>query len=138
MVWEKDAPNAGFSTGKPWLPVKPPQAAKAVDQHGPDSILAFYKDVIAFRKESDALRHGKTQFQQLPDPILAFTRSTGTQNMTCVFNLSTDPQNITVPAGATMIGPNNATYDGSNLSLPGNGFAFLTHDGDLPLTISNT
>ncbi|MCK0119337.1 alpha-glucosidase family protein [Loktanella sp. F6476L] len=138
MVWEKDAPNAGFSTGKPWLPVKPSQAAKAVDQQGPDSILAFYKDVIAFRKTSDALRHGKTQFQQLPEPILAFTRSTDTQNMTCVFNLSTDRQTIAVPAGATMIGPNNATYDGSNLSLPGNGFAFLTHDGDLPLTISNT
>ena len=36
MVWEKAAPNAGFSEGKPWLPVPADHALKAVDAQAGD------------------------------------------------------------------------------------------------------
>ncbi|WP_458791640.1 alpha-glucosidase [Yoonia sp. MH D7] len=133
MVWEKDAPNAGFSTGTPWLPVKPPQAAKAVDHQGANSVLAFYKDMIAFRKNTPALRSGKTAFHDLPEPILGFTRTAGNQLITCVYNLSKRPATLTVKGTAEITGHHTAALANGVLSLPANGFVFLTHEHDLTL-----
>ena len=126
MVWEKDATNAGFSTGKPWLPVKAPQADKAVDQQGEGSVMAYYKDMIAYRKASPALTHGKTDFISLPEPLLAFTRTADDEALTCVFNLSKDPHTIPMPKATAIAVGNAATLKGGKLILEGNGFAYLT------------
>ena len=133
MVWEKDAPNAGFSTGKPWLPVKAPQAAKAVDQQGEGSILAYYKEMIAYRKDSPALARGTTAFINLPEPLLAFTRASGDDVLTCVFNLSADTQTVPLKAPAQIARGNAALVDGETLTLKGNGFVYLSHTGTAPL-----
>jgi len=135
MVWEKDAPNAGFSTGKPWLPVKAPQAAKAVDQQGQGSVMEFYKEVMAFRKANPAMTLGKTTFHDLPEPLLAFTRKADAQTMTFVFNLSKTPQKLKLGGKATLTGPHNASVDGMSLALPANGFAYLLHDTPLSLAL---
>ncbi|WP_375256166.1 alpha-glucosidase [Yoonia sp.] len=126
MVWEKDAPNAGFSTAKPWLPVKAPQAAKAVDQQGEGSILAYYREMIAYRKNSPALARGKTKFINLPEPLLAFTRTADEEAFTCVFNLSAEPQTVALKAPATIAKGNAATVKGKTLTLDGNGFVYLS------------
>lgn len=132
MVWEKDAANAGFSSGVPWLPVKAPQAAKAVDQQQDDgSVLAFYKAAIARRKASSALTRGTTTFLSLPEPILAFTRIAEDEKLTCLFNLSKDPQSLTLKGAATLDFSNAASLDGAALTLEGNGFAYLAHAGDI-------
>ncbi len=133
MVWEKDAPNAGFSTGNPWLPVKPAQAAKAVDQHGNDSILAFYKDVIARRKASPAMAVGKTTFINLPEPLLAFTRVAAGEVLTFVFNLSKDTHVVTIEGDAALSFSGEATLSDGKLTLSGNGFAYLSHSGEIKL-----
>ena len=132
-MWEKDAPNAGFSTGKPWLPVRALQAAKAVDQQGPGSILAYYKDMIAYRKASPALSRGTTTVAALPEPLLGFTRSDKDQTLTCVFNLSTDPQTVKLKSRAEVALGQAATISGETLQLAGNGFAYLTHGQKAPL-----
>ncbi|WP_417243838.1 alpha-glucosidase family protein [Celeribacter sp.] len=134
MVWEKDAPNAGFSTGTPWLPVKAPQAAKAVDQQGKDSILAFYKDMMAYRKASAALARGTTTFISLPEPILAFTRTAGGETLTCVFNLSPDVHVIRVTGAPIVTLANGAAFDEGLLTLRGNGFAYFAHEAEVALT----
>jgi len=135
MVWEQNAPNAGFSTGNPWLPVKPPQAAKAVDQQqGENSVLAFYKAAIARRKASSALSRGNTIFINLPEPLLAFTRTEDTQTVTCVFNLSPDTHAVKLTGTAAIDFGNSATIVDNGLTLGGNGFAYLSHDGPLEIT----
>ncbi|MEL6641070.1 MAG: alpha-glucosidase [Pseudomonadota bacterium] len=136
MVWEKDAPNGGFSAERPWLPVKAPQLARAVDaqEAANDSALHFYRRSIAFRKSQPALRMGKTTFLTLPEPVLAFQRAADDQTMTCAFNLSTEPQRLTVIGDAALAGPHHAQLEGTQLTLPGNGFAYLSHDGTLSLT----
>ncbi len=133
MVWEKDATNAGFSAGKPWLPVKTPQAAKAVDQQGADSILAYYKDTIAYRKDSPALSQGTTIFIALPEPLLAFTRRSDAQTLTCVFNLSADEHTVPLKASSKIVRGNNATISEETLTLAGNGFAYLSHGQAVPI-----
>jgi alpha-glucosidase len=129
MVWEKDAPHAGFTNGTPWLPVKGPQAAKAVDAQNEDSILTFYRRVIAWRKASPALTVGKTTFLNLPEPILAFTRKAPDETLTCVFNLSADPQRLKLN-GKADIAFGNGALDG-DLHLPANGYVYLRHDANL-------
>jgi alpha-glucosidase len=137
MVWEADKPNAGFTTGRPWLPVKAPQVAHAVDlqEAAPDSILHFYRTAIAFRKAQPALCLGKTRFVNLPEPLLAFRREADAQTLTCVFNLSKTPKTINLGAAANLTGPRHAGLDGKTLTLPGNGFAYLEHDGALALSV---
>ncbi len=132
MVWEKDAPNAGFSTGAPWLPVKAVQAANSVDQQGDNSILAFYKMMIAYRKASPVLTRGKTTFINLPEPLLAFTRTEGEQSMTCVFNLSNTPQTVDLKGKSDIAQGNLAAIKGNTLTLDGNGFAYLSHGDTAP------
>ena len=136
MVWEKDAPNAGFSKGTPWLPVKSPQAAKAVDQQQhADSILSWYKKIIAFRKDTPALCGTTTRFLDLPEPVLAFHRSAEGQDLTCVFNLSKDAVQLSAPSGAQLFGPHHATLSDGVLDLPGNGYAILDAKASLkPVT----
>ena len=134
MVWEAEAEHAGFSTAKPWLPVKPPQAARAVDAQGPDGIMAFYKDMIARRKASAALARGKTTFLPLPEPILAFTRTADEETLTCVFNLSPERHMLSVAGDADISLSGNASLADGTLTLDGNGFVYLAHDAALTLS----
>ncbi len=137
MVWERNAPNAGFSDSKPWLPVKPPQAARAVDvQEASDgSLLHHYRAVIAARRASPVLREGDIAFHDLPEPMLAFTRSIGEAGMTCVYNLGPTPVALTLGGPAEITGPSFASLDGKALGLPGNGYVWLSHSGALQLSV---
>ncbi|MEZ5867964.1 MAG: alpha-amylase family glycosyl hydrolase [Defluviimonas denitrificans] len=122
MVWEAAAPNAGFSAAnRCWLPVKAPQAAVAADTQGPGSVMAFYREMIAFRKGNADLRTGGTVFFDLPEPVLGFRRGEGTL---CLFNLSPAPVKVPVTGGRMMLSQ-AAEAGGDGLSLGPNGFAIL-------------
>ncbi|PUB13689.1 alpha-glucosidase [Yoonia sediminilitoris] len=135
MVWEADAMHGGFTEGAPWLPVKPPQLARAVDTQGAGSILAFYRDAIAFRKDSPALTEGTKRFLDLPEPLLGFTRRASDQQLTCVFNLSKDEKQLDLDGVAELVGPYHALLQDQRLTLPGNGFAYLSHADALHVTV---
>ena len=127
MVWEADAPNAGFSAGTPWLPVKDPQAARAVSlqQADNDSVMASYRAVLSFRKSQSALRWGEILFLDLPEPVLAFRRKYEGEILTCVFNLSRTPQNLTITGNTDPTGPGNGAISADRLILPANGYIWL-------------
>lgn len=88
MVWEAEKPNAGFTDGKPWLPVPPEHAARAVDaQQGAGSVLSHYKAAIAFRKAHPALIDGTIRFLPGNKPdVLAFVREADGEKLLCLFN----------------------------------------------------
>jgi alpha-glucosidase len=124
MVWDAALPNAGFSEAAPWLPVKAPQAERAVaGQVGrPDSVLEFYRRMLRLRRGSEALRTGRTVFFDTAEPVLAFARGGA---MLCVFNLSPATREVTVGgAGATVLAE-AAESRGDRLTLGPNGFAIL-------------
>jgi alpha-glucosidase len=105
MVWD-DSAYAGFSRARPWLPIKPPQAARHVagQEADPNSVLHQYRAMLAFRRATPVLRHGTTEFLPAPDPVLAFRRTDGTTGLCCYFNLGPDPVTLPAPRG-TVIGP---------------------------------
>ena len=127
MVWEMARPNGGFTTGKPWLPVKAPQIARAADAQGKGSVLAAYRALLAYRRATPAFLTGKTRFIDLPDPFLAFWRGNGPGAHLCVFNLSPAQAAADLPAALQLSGPRQSTsLSGTRLGLGPNGFAYLT------------
>ncbi|GHV48546.1 hypothetical protein AGMMS49546_39150 [Spirochaetia bacterium] len=52
MLWD-NSPNAGFSSGKPWLPVHPDYVSinAEAERQDADSVFAFYRSMIAVRKK---------------------------------------------------------------------------------------
>ena len=101
MVWEQNAQNAGFGSGKPWLPVSTPHLALSVDSQEQDdlSLLNHFRKCIAMRKALPALQTGsQIQMQQQGD-ILTFVRENQDTTLLCIFNLSDTPQGITIPSG---------------------------------------
>ena len=132
MAWEAGAPHAGFTRGTPWLPVKPPQAARAVDvqEADPDSVLGAYRAQIAFRKARAELREGTAAFLDLPEPVLGLRRSLGGAGLICLFNLSPQAHRLTVTGTVTTVGPSQAAELSPGwLTLGPSGFVFLEADG---------
>lgn len=96
MVWESDKLNAGFSAGKPWLPVVPAHIEKSVSVQLTDenSILAHYRKMIAFRKDLPILAKGELSHLQVVDNIVSFEREWQGKHIYCAFNLSDKAQTI--------------------------------------------
>ena len=100
MVWESGQPNAGFTTGKPWLPVPEAHRRRAVDleQGDPASVLAHYRRALAFRRLHPALVAGTIEFLAADGDVLAFVRATGDERLLCVFNFASDAAEWIIPA----------------------------------------
>lgn len=101
MVWEKGAENAGFSTGKPWLPIPESHRARAVDiQNGEEkSVLANYRAMLSLRKQHAALTQGSIRFLDAEGDVLAFIREGGGEKLLCVFNFAEEPARWPLPQG---------------------------------------
>lgn len=93
MPWAHDEPNAGFSTGEPWLPLAQEHAALSVDLQEIDSTSTLHltRRLIALRQAYSALRDGPLQWLESPGSLLAFDRGTGEGRVRCLFNLSESP-----------------------------------------------
>jgi alpha-glucosidase len=129
MPWDEgEAPN-GFTSGKPWLPVKQPQSLLNVAGQNADenSTLSFYRKVISFRRQHDVLVEGSMEFIKTGEPVLAFRRVLGEQSMLCVFNLSPDPVRITIDGNAPEPLPlsEGVAMSRTRLGLAPNGYAFF-------------
>jgi alpha-glucosidase len=89
MPWQADAPQLGFSEGKPWLPVGEDHRALAVDvqEARPDSLLHWTRRVLALRNATPALRGGTIAFLDAPGDLLVFVRALEGEQVLCAFNL---------------------------------------------------
>lgn len=68
MPWQGDAPEAGFTTGKPWLALNPNwrEINADVAVQDPDSVFHHYRRLIALRRAHPVLSRGRST-QLLPD-----------------------------------------------------------------------
>ncbi|WDR02419.1 alpha glucosidase [Devosia algicola] len=131
MPWEKgDAPN-GFTTGKPWLPVKANHAllSVAAQSQDPASMLNFYRQILAWRRRQPALVTGDIEFFDTAEPVLAFRRTIGDTAIICLFNLSAQSLDLTLGGLDNAIEPDpvsrRATLKDQILTLGANGFGFI-------------
>lgn len=96
MQWS-DEPQAGFTTGTPWLGVNPNYKTINVEKqlHDQHSILHFYKKMIKLKKEHEIFTYG-TYDLLLPDhpQIYAYTRTTGEEKVVILVNLTDQTANM--------------------------------------------
>ncbi|RYE09460.1 MAG: alpha-glucosidase [Hyphomicrobiales bacterium] len=127
IPWEEgEAPN-GFTSGTPWLPIKPEQAQFNVagQNADPDSTLNFYRAALAFRKAHSALFDGDIEFFKVNEPLLAFRRSNSDESLVCLYNLSADSLKITLEGDAEIGLSQAAEWRKGKLALGPNGFIVL-------------
>jgi alpha-glucosidase len=129
MVWDAAEPSAGFSTGRPWLPVKAPQAARhAAGQIGrEDSVLEHYRRMLVLRRETEALRVGATAFFDTSEPVLAFARG---GEVLCVFNLSPESHSVRLSGAGEAAISEGAERRDDVLKLHPNGYALIEVVGE--------
>ena len=101
MPWLSDNLYAGFSETKPWLPVAMEHLRMSVSaQDGdPESMLAFYRRMLAWRKTRPALGKGSFALQETSDSLISYVRALGEEAIFCAFNLGPDPLAAALPEG---------------------------------------
>lgn len=100
MQWDASSPQAGFSTdSKTWLPV--PADYKTVNVQtelaDPNSLLNWYKRLIAMRRELPALRDGGMVMVDTANPsVLSYVRTApgGGHAVVVALNMTSQPQKI--------------------------------------------
>ena len=100
MPWG-GGPNAGFSTGRPWLRMSPDGAVRNVARQAtdPNSILAHYRRLIWLRRSTPALQRGSYQEVAVGDSsVLAYVRAAGDQAALVVLGFGTRPLLLSLPA----------------------------------------
>jgi alpha-glucosidase len=101
MVWEQSNSTAGFSDGKPWLPVESEHLSRAVaiQDQDPTALLHHYRRAIAFRTANPALSKGALTAMRANNDVLSFVRTKGPEEIFCAFNLRDAPGSVTLPEG---------------------------------------
>jgi alpha-glucosidase len=92
MQWSA-APNAGFSTSAPWLPLAEDFARENVVNHEADarSILSLYKALIALRKRLPALVTGDYVPIAAEGDLLLYRRQAPQGSVVIALNLGAEP-----------------------------------------------
>jgi alpha-glucosidase len=96
MQW-RPVPGAGFTTGRPWLRIAPDADRRNVEleSRDPDSVLAVYRRLLAFRATSPALRRGSmTRLESGDGDVLAWTRDDADERLVVIVNFAGEPRSI--------------------------------------------
>jgi alpha-glucosidase len=95
MRWTSE-PNAGFTAGKPFLPLGPDVAScnVATQSKDPHSILALYRRLIAARRGFEALRFGSFEPRRAPKEVVQFVRRHRTQAVEVLLNCGAEPRSV--------------------------------------------
>jgi glycosidase len=90
MQWD-GSDNAGFTSGRPWLPVNDDHVNVNAQDEMQDgrSVLAWYKTLAALRTENHVLTHGDyREVMEDSDSIFAFVRSDENDKLVTLVNFS--------------------------------------------------
>jgi alpha-glucosidase len=93
MQWS-DTPGAGFSQGRPWLPLaaNAPQYNVAAEMVDPESMLWLYRRLIELRRREAALTVGAYRLLEVTDQTLVFERRLGERSLAVALNFTAAPQ----------------------------------------------
>jgi alpha-glucosidase len=125
MPWN-DKLHGGFSRVEPWLPVCDEHRALNVEQQeaDPDSVLHFYRHVIALRKAHPALIAGAIELVDAQHAILAFRRISDEEELLCLFNMDVVEHSVPCTFSAIAFGQ-HAVAEEDRIVLGVSGFCVL-------------
>ena len=127
MPWD-GSQNAGFTTGRPWLPLNADWPTRNVARMAddPHSILTLYRRLLALRRAHPALSVGDITLLDAEGDVLAYERRHGAERLIVALNLGTRPQHLALPDWARDCRPLLSTVAGAPLT--GDGALLLRAD----------
>ena len=105
MPWGP-APNGGFSTVEPWLPIGEENARRDVrtQMQDPGSALHFYRRLLHFRRESPAMQFGSLcMLDNGQDEYLLFERQAEQECLLIALNFGSKTHHVSLPAGSELL-----------------------------------
>ena len=124
VQWD-DSPNAGFTTGKPWMPVNANYKtinakAEILDQN---SIFNHYRKLIAFRKKHPVAVHGDYQehFEDSRD-LYVYERSLDGKRLLVICSFTDKPVGFWAPEGFDLSKGRLVLNNYMENNVHGNGF----------------
>lgn len=92
MQWD-DTESAGFSNAKPWLPIHKnyTKVNVASSEKDANSLLNFYRKMIALRKSEKALINGEFDLLPSDENALCFIRTSGEEKILVMLNFTKNP-----------------------------------------------
>ncbi|MBB6239495.1 oligo-1,6-glucosidase [Pedobacter sp. AK013] len=94
--------NAGFTTGEPWIKVNPnyKEVNAQREETDPNSVLSYFKKVVALRKSSPALIYGSYKVYDVEHPqVYCYLRSEGKEKMLVILNFSNQNVSYAIDRG---------------------------------------
>jgi alpha-glucosidase len=130
MLWDNSL-NAGFTTGKPWLPISPDYTLHTVEteRRDPSSVLSLYRNLLTLRRKHPALHSGDVYGVKPGDSgnqnVLAYRRTDGLERLQVLLNLSGDQQAIACPPGRVLL----STHSGRDATPFSGSITLRPHEG---------
>ncbi|MBX7445896.1 MULTISPECIES: alpha-glucosidase [unclassified Arthrobacter] len=94
VQWDA-TPNAGFTTGDPWIPVNPNHLwlNAAAQRTDPGSVFSWYRSLVRLRHEEPVVIDGRFTLLCPEDPqLFVYTRTSETTSLMVLANCSTTPR----------------------------------------------
>jgi alpha-glucosidase len=104
MQWSAER-NAGFSEGKPWLPLSADRETRNVEtlRNDPRSLLTLYRRLIALRREHLALSIGDYASGGVEGNVLWFERRYGETRLMVALNFGQKAVTVRLPNDANVL-----------------------------------
>lgn len=99
MSWTGDPRTGGFTRGTPFRPVAPNVTTHnvAAQQADPESLLNFYKAMIALRNTRASIARGSFEQSFAQGKVLGFQRALGAERTQVLINYDTQPHDVALP-----------------------------------------
>ena len=119
MQWDA-SPNAGFTTGDPWLPLAADHAKRnvAAQRDDPASLFSLYRRLNWLRRSSPALLRGSYRTIAAPRGVFAYAREADDQRVLIALNFTRDTQIVSLGTGdATVVLSTDHARDAEPVAL---------------------
>src|SRR5262249_14468548 len=118
--------NAGFSTHEPWLPVPPSYKSHnvATESKDPNSVLEFYRKVLALRHTSPVILEGTyTALNEDDNSVVSYLRTYRGKSVLIALNMTTTAQkpSFKLPGGSglkSLVATEGVSSSGTEVTLP--------------------
>ena len=128
MQWSAQT-NAGFSKGKPWLPLAKDfeKANYEVESSDQSSFFNLYKQLLELRNRSDVLKYGSYRSLNLPSHIYGFVRESNMHRLSVILNFSGSKVSVVSKAikGRVIL----STYQDAGHPIALGGVVLRPHEG---------
>ncbi|MBC8726381.1 DUF3459 domain-containing protein [Paraburkholderia sp. 31.1] len=102
MQWDGSLPNAGFTDGKPWLPIA--TATSVREQDGDmSSMLSLYRRLLSLRRSNAALVQGTIENVVADGDVLTYERRYGNQRIFIALNMGVEDATVQSRPGMVLL-----------------------------------